>query len=279
MIGERKGDAMNEMEAGAESRGREALIWDLKQKLETMTEERDTLRAIIDHIHYCPSPDHVSPAAVECTKYDRAMELLAHSMAARASLDLQNGVMRKALEDIAKREGAGLDGSTENATGRKARLALEGKYETPCPTCGYSYWMGSCCTHCGFVENRVEEKPKCEGKHEAGMKDGKWWCHACDSPIRFGEGNHKETALICKWCGVELSKILGWLHSKDCTEKRKEPLASEGQPIPWKVHWDHASVFLSSHVILEGEEFNRGWRAAVDKIQEAVDERDREPNS
>ena len=57
--------------------------------LESMTEERDTLRAIIDHIHYCPSPDHVSPGAVECTKYDRAMELLAHSMAARASLDLQ----------------------------------------------------------------------------------------------------------------------------------------------------------------------------------------------
>ena len=63
------------------------------------------------------------------------------------------------------------------------------------------------------------------------------------------------------------------------TKNRKEPRASEGQPIPWKVHWDHASVFLSSHVILEGEEFNRGWRAAVDKIQEAVDERDREPNS
>ena len=78
-------------------------------------------------------------------------------------MELQNGVMRKALKDIAKREGAGLDGSSENATGRKARLALEGKYETPCPTCGYSYWMGSCCTHCGFVENRkdLEDRTIC----------------------------------------------------------------------------------------------------------------------
>lgn len=66
------------------------------------------------------------------------------------------------------------------------------------------------------------EKPKCEGKHEAGMKDGKWWCHACDSPIRFDGETHKEAPLVCIRCGVELSKKLGWLHSKDCTEKRKD---------------------------------------------------------
>jgi len=81
----------------------------------------------------------------------------AAAQAKRESADLQNGVMRKALEDIAKREGPGLDGSSENATGRKARLALEGKYETSCPKCAYSYWLGSVCTHCGFVENRVGE--------------------------------------------------------------------------------------------------------------------------
>lgn len=39
------------------------------------------------------------------------------------------GELRKALEEIYKNEGPGLDGSSENASGRIARLALEGKTE------------------------------------------------------------------------------------------------------------------------------------------------------
>lgn len=46
--------------------------------------------------------------------------------------------------------------------------------------CSTFYESGSHVPTCQFAEKR-----KCEGKHEAGMKDGKWWCYKCDSPIKL----------------------------------------------------------------------------------------------
>jgi hypothetical protein len=71
--------------------------------------------------------------------------------------------LRKALEEIYKNEGPGLDGSSENASGKIARLALEGtserigpvpKLETDCefmPVFRIEHCVGP---HCRWVTER-----------------------------------------------------------------------------------------------------------------------------
>jgi hypothetical protein len=56
------------------------------------------------------------------------------------ALRLQNEQYRIALKEIYQREGPGLDGSSENASGRAARLALEGGIQKR--KCGLSKPMG-----------------------------------------------------------------------------------------------------------------------------------------
>lgn len=80
------------------------------------------------------------------------------------AMKLQNDELRNALEEIRKLEGPGLDGSSENRSGKIARLALEGHHgncdlfdpfgrDKPC--------------NCKQIEKRVQPSPKCEHVWEA----------------------------------------------------------------------------------------------------------------
>jgi hypothetical protein len=69
---------------------------------------------------------------------------------------LQNDELRNALEEIRKLEGPGLDGSSENRSGKIARLALEGHH-------------GNCDLFDPFGRDKPcncqqSQKPKCEHK-------------------------------------------------------------------------------------------------------------------
>jgi hypothetical protein len=59
-------------------------------------------------------------------------------------LKLQNEEYRKTLKEIYENEGPGLDGSSENASGRIARLALEGRSEKrECSVCDVPVYGGT----------------------------------------------------------------------------------------------------------------------------------------
>jgi Zn finger protein HypA/HybF involved in hydrogenase expression len=60
--------------------------------------------------------------------------------------------------------------------------------EEKCSVCGgpreEAAWSGIC-ANCQDKGHRPEKRICEPGQHEAGMKDGKWWCHKCDSPIKL----------------------------------------------------------------------------------------------
>lgn len=121
---------MNEQEAGAESRGREALIWDLKQKLETVTQERNAIRDRLER-STLDWQDAVATAARGSADWAKQVE----------DMKLQVGAFREALAKCVDGYGCSYSaqGEYEGCSGRapgglceicRGRRLLHGLTET-----------------------------------------------------------------------------------------------------------------------------------------------------
>jgi len=93
--------------------------------------------------------------------------------------NLQVRELRNALEQIYKNEGPGLDGSSENASGRIARLALEGpalkSNADPCiddqhrgTECKCCHMIYHCCSHHCCCFYRCKDCRHAEFEHDKG---------------------------------------------------------------------------------------------------------------
>lgn len=122
-------------------------------------------------------------------------------------LNLQNDELRNALEEIRKLEGPGLDGSSENRSGKIARLALDGHHG-----------------NCDLFDPFGRDKPcNCALKPKAEA------CSVC-------HGSRERAGFPCPACapkpkGESLYEVEMRLRAKEDTEKRKCDEVHPGQDV------------------------------------------------
>ena len=120
---------------------------------------------------------------------------------------LQNDELRNALEEIRKLEGPGLDGSSENRSGKIARLALDGHHG-----------------NCDLFDPFGRDKPcNCALKPKAEA------CSVC-------HGSRERAGFPCPACapkpkGESLYEVEMRLRAKEDTEKRKCDEVHPGQDV------------------------------------------------
>lgn len=117
--------------------------------------ENANLRAEVERMTKM-GPGHTCWATMDTAQKEALIEQRDKAYRELYAMKLQNDELRNALEEIRKLEGPGLDGSSENRSGKIARLALEGHH-------------GNCDLFDPFGRDKPcncqqSQKPKCEHK-------------------------------------------------------------------------------------------------------------------